>query len=109
MQHAACRRAQLSPSPCDYSNKFVPSLQYMASLIRIQQLVRMDAPCQGRIAQLRRAHAGSELVHVLVYQVLTREDDLARRVPVAARLADAMMVAGVDGSWVYLGPESLIA
>lgn len=78
----------------------------MASLIRMRQLVCMhcmDVPCQGRIAQLRRAHAGTELVHALVYQVLTREGDLARRVPVAARLVDAMMVAGVDGSWVVSG------
>lgn len=39
-------------------------------------------------------------MHALVYQVLTRDGDLARRVPVAARLVDAMVVAGGDGSWV---------
>jgi hypothetical protein len=99
MQHATCRRAQLSP--CDYSYKLVPSLQYMASLIGMRQLVCMYVPCQGRIAQLRRAHAGSELVYTLtlVYQVLTREGDLARQVPVAAWLVDAMMVAGMGGIW----------
>ena len=75
-----------------------PAYRYMASLIRIRQLVHINVPCQGRIAQLRRAHAESQLVHALVYHVPAREDDLAMRVPVAARLVDVMMVAGVDGS-----------